>query len=103
MMKASGSEVAPPLCTVTCAVPAEATRLAGTCAVSCRALTNVVVRFCPFQRTVAPEANAVTPTACASAAAVACTFSTFSSLPPATETVRRVGCTGGTLGNGTPA
>ena len=41
--------------TVTCAVPAAAIRLAGTCAVSCVAETKVVVRFVPFQLTTEAE------------------------------------------------
>src|SRR5262245_50728306 len=40
--------------TVTLAAPALAISLAAICAVNCVAETKVVVRFCPFQRTVAP-------------------------------------------------
>ena len=58
MAKGKALEVypaAPPgagLNTVTCAVPAAARSLAGTLAVSCVVLTNVVVRLLPFQSTV---------------------------------------------------
>ena len=41
--------------TVTCAVPALARSLAGICAVNCVALTKVVVRSLPFQRTLEVE------------------------------------------------
>src|SRR5215813_8938171 len=40
--------------TVTCAVPAAAMSAAAIVAVSCPALTNVVVRALPFHRTLAP-------------------------------------------------
>jgi len=54
-VKASALEVPPPgLATVTCAVPAAATSVAGMAAVSWVALTNVVVRAAPFHFTVAP-------------------------------------------------
>jgi hypothetical protein len=46
-------EVPLPVSTVICAVPAPARSVAGIEAVSCVALTNVVVRAAPFQRTVA--------------------------------------------------
>ncbi len=41
--------------TVTCAVPAAATSVARIAAVSCVALTNVVVRADPFHCTTAPD------------------------------------------------
>ena len=40
---------------LTDAVPADAMRDAGTCAVSCPALTKVVVRLLPFHVTCVPE------------------------------------------------
>jgi hypothetical protein len=52
-------EVTPPEDTLTCAVPALATRLAGTVALSSFALWKVVDSAEPFQSTVAPEANPV--------------------------------------------
>src|SRR5881409_3056428 len=58
MVKLSVLEVPPPgdgLKTVTAAVPALAMSLAGIEAVSWLALTNVVVRSAPFQRTTDPE------------------------------------------------
>src|SRR3990172_2694501 len=57
-MKGSAFEIPPPgagLKTVTCAVPVVATSLAGMDAWSCVALTKVVVRSAPFQRTTEDE------------------------------------------------
>ena len=54
VVKVCPSEVPPPgagLKTVTWAAPTAAIRLAGTCAVSCVAEINVVMRFVPFQLT----------------------------------------------------
>ena len=49
-------EVAPPgFTTLTCAVPAAAMSLAGIAAVTCVALTNVVVRAAPFHCTTDPD------------------------------------------------
>src|SRR5438105_2944317 len=54
-MKARPLELAPPgLTTVTVAAPATAMSDDAIAAVSCDELTNVVVRFEPFQRTTAP-------------------------------------------------
>src|SRR6266404_29508 len=56
-VKVCAAEVPPPgvgVTTVTCGVPAAATSAAAMAAVSCVALTKVVVRAAPFQRT--PEA-----------------------------------------------
>src|SRR4030095_15012844 len=56
IVKVSALEVPPPgFATVTCAVPAVAMSLAGIAAVSCVALTNVVVRAVPFHCTTEPE------------------------------------------------
>jgi hypothetical protein len=52
-------EVVPPEVTVTVAVPPVLIRPAGTEAVSCVALTNVVERGEPFHCTTAPDANPV--------------------------------------------
>ena len=57
IVKVCKADVPPPgvgLNTVTCTLPAAATSAAGMAAVSCVALTNVVVRSAPFQRTVEP-------------------------------------------------
>lgn len=57
IVKVTALDVPPPgvgLKTVTLAVPAEAMSEAGIAAVSCVALTKVVVRALPFQRTVEP-------------------------------------------------
>ena len=57
IVKLTAFEVPPPgvgVTTVTLAVPAEAISLAGIAAVSCVALTKVVVRALPFHRTVEP-------------------------------------------------
>ena len=55
MKVTAGGELWPDCDTVTAAVPAEAMSAAGTAAVSCPALTKVVVRALPFQVTdVAP-------------------------------------------------
>src|SRR5437762_293802 len=56
-VKVCAAEVPPPgvgVTTVTCGVPAAATSAAAMAAVSCVALTKVVVRAVPFQRTVEP-------------------------------------------------
>ena len=56
IVKVSALEVPPPgFTTLTCAVPAAAMSLAGIAAVSCVALTNVVVRAAPFHCTTEPE------------------------------------------------
>ena len=55
IVKVRALEIAPPgFCTVTEAVPAAAMSVAGIAAVSWVALTKVVVRFAPFQRTTEP-------------------------------------------------
>jgi hypothetical protein len=62
MLKVTAFDVPPPgagFTTVTDAVPALAIRAAGTVAVSCVALTNVVVSAVPFQFTVEPETKLV--------------------------------------------
>jgi len=62
MVNVTAFDVPPPgagFTTVTDAVPALAIRAAGTVAVSCVALTNVVVSAVPFQFTVEPETNLV--------------------------------------------
>jgi hypothetical protein len=59
MVKVEAGDVPRGSATVTLAVPAVAIRLAGTAAVSCVALTKVVVRAVPFQFTVAPETKLV--------------------------------------------
>src|SRR5258708_2049878 len=56
-VKVCAVEVPPPgagLNTVTCDVPAAAMSLAGIAAVSWVELTDVVIRFAPFQRTTEP-------------------------------------------------
>src|SRR5262249_27447402 len=58
--------------TVTCAVPALATSLAGICAVNCVALTKAVCRSAPFQRTIAPLTKLVPVTVKLKAALPAC-------------------------------
>ncbi len=60
IVNATGAEVPPPGagdCTVTCAVPAAAMSDGPTAACSCVELTNVVVRFDPFQRTIEDAVN----------------------------------------------
>jgi hypothetical protein len=62
MAKVTAPEVPPPgvgFETVTLVVPVLDISVAGTCAVICVALTNVVVSAVPFQLTVAPETNPV--------------------------------------------
>src|SRR5665213_261931 len=60
MVNTVAFELAPPeFASVTFAVPAVAIRLAGTAAVTCVALTNVVTSAVPFQETAAPEAKLV--------------------------------------------
>ena len=56
-VKLTPGDVTPPEDTAIVAVPEVAIRLAGTEAVSCVALTNVVVSGVPFQSTTAVEAN----------------------------------------------
>src|ERR1035437_3483424 len=56
MVNGSAFDVPTPgLVTVTCATPTEAMSLAGTAAVNCVALTNVVVSATPFHCTAEPE------------------------------------------------
>src|ERR1035437_10546046 len=56
MVNGSAFDVPPPgLVTVTCAIPTEAMSPAGTAAVNCVALTNVVVSAAPFHCTTDPE------------------------------------------------
>src|ERR1017187_7106879 len=56
MVKGSAFDVPTPgLVTVTWATPTEAMSLAGTAAVNCVALTNVVVSAAPFHCTTEPE------------------------------------------------
>ena len=59
MVNVDPAEVPPGVATVTLAVPAVAIRLAGTAAVSCLALTNVVVRAVVPQAAFAPETKFV--------------------------------------------
>src|SRR6267378_2633803 len=62
MLNVCAAEVPPPgagVTTVTDAVAAVARSAAGMAAVSCVALTKVVVRAAPFQRTLAPMSNPV--------------------------------------------
>src|SRR4051794_2143101 len=54
MRNGSEFDAAPPT-SVTLAIAAAVSRVAGTCAVSCVAVTNVVVRGCPFQASCKPE------------------------------------------------
>ena len=55
IVKVRALDTAPPgFCTVTEALPAAAISAAVIAAVNCVALTNVVVRFAPFQRTTEP-------------------------------------------------
>ena len=59
-VKVAGPERYPPgLATVTAAVPVVAIKLAGTAAVNCVALTNVVVSAEPFHCTTLPETKAL--------------------------------------------
>src|SRR5205823_9701287 len=65
------AEVPPPgagVTTVTCGVPAAATSAAAMAAVSCVALTNVVVRVAPFHLTVLPLTKPVPVTVSVKAA-----------------------------------
>jgi hypothetical protein len=68
---AAADELAPGFVTTTLAVPAAAIRLAGTAAVSCVALTNVVASAVPFQPTAAPDTNPVPLTVSVKAGLVA--------------------------------
>ena len=55
-MNDSAFDAPPPgLITLTCSTPIEAMSLAGTAAVNCVALTNVVVSAAPFHCTTEPE------------------------------------------------
>src|SRR5262245_55415112 len=57
MVNVAAADVPPPgagLTTVTLAVPADATSVAGIVAVNCVALTKIVVRVLPFHRTLEP-------------------------------------------------
>jgi hypothetical protein len=58
----TGTDVCPPLDTLTDAVPTAVIKLALTEAVNCVALTNVVGRLVPFHWTVAPEVKSIPTT-----------------------------------------
>ena len=59
MVKVAAADVAPLSTTVTLALPAAATKLAGTCAVNFVALTKLVLSAVPFHCTTAPETKPV--------------------------------------------
>src|SRR5882762_1402711 len=83
MVKAELPDVPPPgagLNTVTCVVPAMAMSAAVMPACNCVALTNVVVRFVPFQLTTEPLRNPVPFTVSVNAAVPAVAFAGDSEL-----------------------